>query len=215
MNVLIFGATGLIGNLLLNECIQNQLIKQVKIFVRKPINIKNDKLIQVICDFKSLENVSNEIFGDVLFNCLGTTLKVAGSQEAQYEIDCKYPVKVAHIASKNGVKCMVNVSSVGASLSRNFYLNTKAQMELGVTTAIGTHSYFLRPSFLEGKRVEFRIGEKIGIWFFVLLNPILVGGMRKYKSINALNVAKAMINIANQKPKETVFEYDSIMNYAQ
>ena len=212
MNINIFGATGLIGSALLQQCLDNEQITSIKIFVRKKIALQNDKLQQVITTFEGLENVASAITGDAVFNCLGTTLKQAGSQAAQYEIDCSYPVKVAQLAAANGVLCMVNVSSVGTSENGNFYLKTKADMERGVSAAIGTKAYFMRPSFLVGDRPEFRLGEKIGIYAFYGINLLLFGGLRKYRSIHANQVAKAMLNVALTQPTDkTVFHYDEMV----
>ena len=213
MNVNLFGATGLVGGYLLKECLANEAVEALTIFVRKPLPLQHPKLKQVITDFDSLAKVAHEIKADVVFNCLGTTIKVAGSEAAQYQIDCLYPVKVAQLAAQNGVRCMVNVSSVGASLSGNFYLKTKAEMEKGVAEAIGKKAYFLRPSFLVGERADFRFWEKVGIFSFVAINPLLMGGLKKFKSINAQDVAKAMLTIAIQQPENSIFEYENIQQF--
>ncbi|MBN8701985.1 MAG: NAD(P)H-binding protein [Bacteroidetes bacterium] len=211
MRVLIFGATGLIGNLLVQECLSSTAISEVRIFVRKKINTNHPKLKQFICTYTTIDSIKNELVGDVVFNCLGTTLKVAGSKEAQYEIDCSYPVKVAKLAAANGIKTMVSVSSIGASATGNFYLKTKAEMESGVQNAIGKQSYFMRPSFLVGERKESRLGEKIGIVLFSGINYLLVGPLKKYKSIKAQYVAKAMLHIATEKPEQQIFYFADII----
>jgi uncharacterized protein YbjT (DUF2867 family) len=216
MKVLIFGATGLVGEFLMHACLQNPRIKQVTIFVRKKIALEHTKLTQVICALDTVEQVADQITGDVVFNCLGTTLKQAGSEAAQYAVDCTYPVKVAQIAAQNGIKCMVNVSSVGTSATGNFYLRTKAEMEAGISAAIGAKAYFMRPSFLTGPRKEVRIGEKIGIGLSIIINPLMFGGLRKYRSISAFKVAQAMIGIAMEQPEAPkVLHYDEIMHYAK
>lgn len=215
MKVNIFGATGLVGNLLLQECLTNEKISQIKIFVRKPIELIHPKLQQVTVTYDSLEQMASEIEGDVVFNCLGTTLKQAGSQSAQYQVDCEYPIKVAQLAAKNGVKSMVNVSSVGTSESSNFYLKTKADMERGVAAAIGSKSYFMRPSFIVGDRKDFRLGEKIGIFLALLINPLMIGGLRKYRSIEAKKIAMAMLQLGINQPNDVkILHFDEIKYWA-
>jgi uncharacterized protein YbjT (DUF2867 family) len=216
MKVNIFGATGLVGNLLLQETLQNDAIESVKIFVRKPIAVQHIKLHQIHTTADALDQLAHEITGDVVFNCLGTTIKQAGSQAAQYAIDCEYPAKAAALAAANGVPCMINVSSVGASENGNFYLKTKADMEQKVAAAIGEKAYFLRPSFILGDRGVFRLGEKIGIYLMVLINPLLMGGLRKYRSIQAINIAKAMLKLAlNQPEGPKVLHFDEILALAK
>jgi uncharacterized protein YbjT (DUF2867 family) len=212
MEVNIFGATGLVGNLLLQECLQKDAIESVKIFVRKPVSTQHAKLHQVITTADTLDQLAHEIKGDVVFNCLGTTIKQAGSQSAQYAIDCEYPAKAATLAAANGVPCMINVSSVGSSETGNFYLKTKAEMEQKVAAAIGEKAYFLRPSFILGDRGVFRLGEKIGIYLMVLINPLLMGSLRKYRSIQAQSIAKAMLNLALTQPNAPkILHFDEIM----
>ncbi len=215
MVVSIFGASGLVGNHLLLACIESNSVSSIHVFVRKPLLIKHPKVSTIICDFASLDTNKDKIQGDVVFNCLGTTAKVAGSKEKQYEIDCLYPIKIAKLAAANGVKCMVNVSSAGASDTANFYLKTKSDMEIGVRESIGQYSYNMRPSFLVGDRTELRIGEKIGIGVFKIVDLILLGSLRKYRSISAQKVALAMLQVAIEKPNDKhIFHYDEIMAFA-
>ena len=75
--------------------------------------------------------MASEIKGDFLFNAIGTTIKQAGSKAEQQRIDRDLPIAFARIASGNGVKMMLNVSSVGANIKGGFYLKTKAEMEAG------------------------------------------------------------------------------------
>ena len=72
----------------------------------------------------------------------------------------------------------------------------------------------LRPSFLLGDRKVLRIGEKIGIFFFKLVSPMLIGPLSKMKPIAADTVAKAMIKIANHNLDKTIFESNEIQNIA-
>jgi uncharacterized protein YbjT (DUF2867 family) len=215
MTVLIFGATGLIGEQLLGLCLANPKINLVKVVVRKELSIKHAKLKQYVGTYESFDKYADGLQANVVFNCLGTTLKVAGSKEAQYQIDALYPIKAANVAKNYGAKTMVSVSSVGTTPGNNFYLNTKADMEAGVQKAFGYKAYFMRPSFLQGKRKEFRLGEKIGIFLMLGLNYILLGSLAKWKMIDSALVAKAMLQIAFQEPSQTVFEYSNIVTLAK
>ena len=68
----------------------------------------------------------------------------------------------------------------------------------------------MRPSILLGNRKENRIGEKIGIFVMKSLSPLFLGKMKKYKPIRVESVAKAMLNIAENKYDKTIFESDNI-----
>ena len=68
----------------------------------------------------------------------------------------------------------------------------------------------MRPSFLMGDRKEKRVGEKIGIFVFKLLSPLLLGHLKKMRPINAETVAKAMIRAANENLEKNIFESNEI-----
>lgn len=101
----------------------------MEIFVRKDFPLKHPKLTTRVIDFNQPEQWAYWVSGDVLFSCLGTTLKTAGSQEAQYRIDFTYQYEFAQAVRNNGVPCYALVSSLGASpTSRMFYLRMKSPL---------------------------------------------------------------------------------------
>ncbi len=212
MRAIIIGATGLVGNLILNEVLKDNDFSEVRIFVRKPTGITNPKLKEFVSPMAEIISLSCEIKGDVLFNALGTTIKKAGSQVEQQRIDRDLPVNFAKIASKNGVKIMVNVSSVGASLKGGFYLKTKAEMESGTEKFFPQNTYHFRPSFLIGERKEFRPAEKIAYVAMKVIDPLLTGSAKKYRSMPADKLAKSMVNISkNPEGKPSVLYFPEIM----
>ncbi len=83
MKALVIGATGATGKDLVNQLLNDKAFEEVDIFVRKPVDIENDKLKVHIIDFEKPQEWKGMIKGDVAFSCLGTTLKDAGSKEAQ------------------------------------------------------------------------------------------------------------------------------------
>tara|TARA_B110000008_G_scaffold257717_1_gene276104 strand:- start:2 stop:226 length:225 start_codon:yes stop_codon:yes gene_type:complete len=68
----------------------------------------------------------------------------------------------------------------------------------------------MRPSFLIGDRKEKRVSEKIGIFVFNLLTPLLLGPLKKMKPIHSEIVAKAMIRAANENLERNIFESNEI-----
>jgi uncharacterized protein YbjT (DUF2867 family) len=213
MKAIIIGATGLVGNLILTEILNDDEFSEVRIFVRKPCGIINPKLKEFVNTMKEIDALGSEIKGDVLFNAMGTTIKQAGSQKEQQRIDRDLPVMFSKTASGNGVKIMVNVSSVGANLKGNFYLKTKAEMEIGTEKFFPGMVFHFRPGFLVGKRKEFRLAEKIAFGFMKVLDPVLRGSLSKYRSMPADKLAKAMVALSkNPAGKPNVLYYPEIIN---
>lgn len=212
MKAIVIGATGLVGNLILNELLTDTDFSEVSIFVRKTTGLTNAKLKEFISPLKDIESLRSEIKGDVLFNALGTTIKSAGSQEEQQRIDRDMPVSFAKIASENGVSLMLNVSSVGANIKGGFYLKTKAEMENGTEEFFPGKIYHFRPSFLMGTRKEFRFAEKIASAVMKAIDPILAGSSKKYRSMPVEKLAKAMVNVSkNPDGKPKVLHFPEIM----
>lgn len=212
MKAIIIGATGLVGNLILHEILDDNNFSEVRIFVRNTTGITNTKLKEIVCDMKDITALRSEIQGDVLFNALGTTIKQAGSKEEQQRIDRDLPIAFARIASGNGVRMMLNVSSVGASMKSNFYLKTKAEMEKGTEEFFPGNVYHFRPGLLVGKRKEFRLFEKIAFVVMRILDPVLSGSAKKYRSMPVRELAKAMVELSkNSAGKPAVLHFPEIM----
>jgi len=212
MKAIVIGASGLVGNLILKEILNDKDFSEVRIFVRRPMGLVNPKLKEFVNPMKDIDGLSSEILGDVIFNALGTTIKQAGSQKEQQRIDRDLPVAFARIASENGVKIMLNISSVGASIKGGFYLKTKAEMENGTEKFFPGKVFHFRPGFLVGKRKDFRLAEKIAFGFMSAIDQVLSGSFKKYRSMHADKLAKAMISLSkNHVGKPTVLYYTEIM----
>lgn len=209
---IVIGATGLVGNILVNQLLDNSSYSKVVLLLRKPLNVVHSKLVQEVINFDHLD--ASKVVGDDLFCAMGTTLAKAGSKESQYKIDCTYPYEIGKIAKANGVKQYILVSSVGANFeSSNFYLRTKGDLEKKIESLGFQNFVSLRPSLLLGNREESRLGEKIGKVLFNILLPLMFGSLRKYRSIEASDVAKSMQRFANQGLTGTKYvEYDEIMS---
>ena len=65
-----------------------------------------------------------------------------------------------------------------------------------------------QPSFLRGNRNENRPIEKVVLVLMKVVDPLLIGSLKKYRSIAAEDVAKAMIN-ESIKNKKGIFVHQS------
>jgi uncharacterized protein YbjT (DUF2867 family) len=197
---LVIGATGLVGNELVHQLLADDRFGAVLVFVRRSMGISHSKLQEFIINFDEPQNWCHLVKGDVLFSALGTTLKKAGSKEAQYKIDHDYQYNFAQAAAQNQVPVYVLVSSAMASTSsRIFYTRMKGELERDIQLLPFQAIHIMQPGMLQGNRKENRPGEKIGLSVIRLLNKM--GIALKQKPVPASIVAKAMINVSFKNDK--------------
>jgi len=210
---LVVGATGVVGRELVEQLSQCDSIEKVKAFTRRPIEYKNTKVDNHVIDFAQLDNFKDLFVGDFLFSALGTTLKQAGTIEAQKIVDLDYQREVAQIAVTNNIHHYLLVSSSGAnSESLSAYLRMKGELENSVLELGFSRVSIFRPSLLLGERRDFRLGEKIGS----LLLPSLcrLPWLRKYRPVTGKEVALKMVQVS-QTSREglEIFQLDEILEH--
>ncbi|MBL6644261.1 MAG: NAD(P)H-binding protein [Flavobacteriaceae bacterium] len=203
LKAIIIGATGATGQEIVSQLLEDESIDSVSIFVRKEPNITHIKLKTYVIDFSKLEEYRELIKGDVLFSCLGTTLRTAGSKEKQYLVDYTYQYEFAKIASDNGVSIYSLVSSTGANQnSPFFYPRIKGKLEEEVKKLPFKTIQIFQPPTLIRQNNLIRLGEKIGIKIFVFLNSF--GILKSQKPLPVSILAKVMVDHLKTKQKEKV-----------
>lgn len=209
MEAIIAGATGLVGNNLLHLLLDHPDYTKVTALVRKKIPLQHPKLKQLVLDFNRLVDYRNDIRGDVVFCALGTTKNRTPDKEQYRKIDYQYPLDIAFIAQQNGVSQYHLVSALGANeKSPVFYSKLKGEVERDLKTIPFKAIHIYRPSLLDGKRKEHRSAEGAMIGLMRILNPLLIGSLKKYRSIKVEKVASAMLG-QSLKPLKGIFTYNS------
>ncbi|CAM3173823.1 semialdehyde dehydrogenase [Chryseobacterium flavum] len=197
MKALVIGATGATGKDLVNQLLNDKEFDEVNIFVRKPVDIQNDRLKVHIIDFEKPEEWKAKVKGDVAFSCLGTTLKAAGSKEAQKKVDFDYQYEFAKAAKENDVEDYILVSAYGANpRSKIFYSKMKGELEEAVKQLHFNKITIFKPGMLERKNSE-RTGEVLGSRIIKFANKF--GLLESQKPLPTDILAKAMINSSKIK----------------
>lgn len=197
MNALLIGATGATGTDLLKKLLNDTSFDEVAVFVRKPIAVTNDKLKVHVVDFDRPEEWSHLVKGDVAFSCLGTTLKAAGSKEAQRKVDYDYQYNFARTAKENNVAHFILVSSFGAdSKSDFFYSQIKGELEDAVKKLTFKKTTIFNPGMLQRKNTD-RPGEVVAQKVLQFIN--MLGLFKKHKPLPTEVLAQAMMNAAKNQ----------------
>ncbi len=204
MHALIIGATGATGRALLDTLLNDSAFERVSIFVRRPVAVEHPKLVVHVIDFEQPHTWQDQVRGDVLFSCLGTTLKDAGSKEAQWRIDYDYQYRFAQAAQANGVPQLLVSSAYANPASKGFYTRMKGRLEQDVA-ALGFASLSIfRPPSLVRPNTK-RTGEKIALRLLNGLNRI--GLLRSMQPMPVTELAQALAVAAKQaRPGVNILE---------
>ena len=208
---LIFGSSGLVGGNLLNQLIKDANYSKIKLFVRSVTEISDPKVEIIKTDFTNLQNYKEDIMGNDCFVCIGTTKKNTPDKDEYRRVELDIPKEIAKIAKSNSVNSFIFVSALYANpKSSGDYVRFKGLVEEELKKLNFPKLAIMRPSFLMGDRKEKRASEKIGIFVFKLLSPLLLGPLKKMKPIQSETVAKAMIVVIQNDIQQTIFESNEI-----
>jgi len=190
---IIVGASGLIGSNLLKILLAEPLYTGITILVRKKTGISNPKLTEILVDFDTFDIYALNINAHALFCCIGTTKNKTPNLTDYYKIEHDYPIKLGQLALENGVKQYHYVSSIGADKnSAAYYTKFKGQTEHDLQQLNLQVLHIYRPSILAGDRKDHRPMEQFANALMNIINPLLIGQYKKYRSIPAKTVAMAM-----------------------
>ena len=210
--VLLAGATGLVGNAILQRCLADRNVVELIVPTRRPVAIRHEKIRNIVMDLvvgetgeptpELLNAISKASEGriDAYISALGTTIKTAGSREAFISVDRDLVCRFAEIAKQLKAKQLIFVSSVGATRqTSNFYLRVKGETEDLLERMKFHRVDILRPGVLLGSREDIRPGEAIAQKLSVIYNPLLHGPLRRYRAISADSVAAAALTLLKRK----------------
>lgn len=195
--VLLTGAIGLVGGHLLRMLLNAPDIKSIAAPTRRPLSdisgVFNPHDPQLT---DALAQVVDPV--DIVFCCLGTTRREAGSKEAFVHADYTLVIDTALVGKKLGAQHMLVVSAMGANAHSPFFYNrVKGEMEEALIAQQWPRLTIARPSMLVGEREKKRAGETLLAPLFSLLPGNL-------KSIDARDVASALLAEALSPAQEGV-----------
>jgi uncharacterized protein YbjT (DUF2867 family) len=190
--VLLAGATGLVGGLILQALLADETVAEVHVLSRRALSAHHPKLKVHIVDFSRLPALPHV---DEVYLALGTTIKVAGSQEAFRAVDLEANLRVAKAAVEAGARRLGLVSAAGASAKSSvFYSRIKGELEEALKAMDLAALVIARPALLLGDRDGLqqpkRIGERLFTPITKLLAPLLPG---VYRPVYAQAVARALV----------------------
>jgi len=213
IKIIITGATGMVGEGVLLECLENQSVKEVLMVNRRHYDINHPKLKElIVSDFLKLENYSDHLKGyDACFYCAG--ISSVGMDEEKYtHITYDTTLHFAKtLLTLNPDMVFDFVSGANTDSSEKgkvMWARVKGKTENALMALPFRGQYNFRPGFMKPVK-----GQKNVKWFFkpvIAIFPLILPG----KSLTLHEVGRAMINTVQQSYGTQVLEIKDIKKMA-
>ncbi len=216
--VLVVGATGLVGSEIMRLRTAARGVRLVGLARRLVSPAETAGAETIVADPATWQDAVADFAPEAVISALGTTWRKAGRSEAAFRaVDHDLVLSVAGAARAAGASRFVAVSAVGADpASRAFYLRIKGEVEVALAGLGFARLDLLQPGLLRGPRGgDRRWGERIGILASPLVDRVLRGPWRRYRSIPARDVAAATLALLDEQGEgHIVHEHQSILRLA-
>lgn len=178
MQVMLVGATGLVGSHVLQQALADPTVGRVVAPTRRSL-VPHPKLLNPLVDFERLPEDADWWAVNSVICTLGTTLRVAGSKAAFYKVDHDHPLAVAGLARRQGAQAFAFNSALGADVgSRVFYSRTKGETERDLQALAFPSLTFVRPGLIGGHRDQSRPAEQLAVAVSGWVQPLLPKRLR-------------------------------------
>ena len=203
MKVILFGATGMVGQGVLRECLLDPRVEQVLAVGRTPPAVSHPRLqVLRVESFLDYSGAEAELSGyDACFFCLGVSS--AGMKEADYRrITCDYTLAAAQaLVRLNPGMTFLYISGAhtdSTGSGRSMWARVKGQTENALLAMPVKAAYMLRPGFIQplhGIRSRTRLYNVL----YGVAGPLLVALMKRFAPglmVTTEELGRAMINVA-------------------
>jgi uncharacterized protein YbjT (DUF2867 family) len=211
MNVIITGATGMVGEGVLLECLENSAVSKVLMVNRRPSHLTHAKLSELIIpDFTKPDNFANALRGyDACFYCAGIS-SVGMSEEKYthitYTTTLAFAAKVAEL-NPGMVFTFVSGSQTNEN-GKMMWARVKGRTESALTKLPFKGVYNFRPGFM--KPFPGQKNVKSFFWPFIWVFPLFFPKI----SLTLKQVGQAMINSVNKGYSKSILEIEDIKELA-
>ena len=213
MNVIITGTTGMVGEGVLLECLENPVVTKVLSVSRKPTGRTHPKLTELLVpDFQKLDSVREQLTGyDACLYCAG--ISSVGMSEADYTV-ITYDTPIAFaktLLELNPGMSFIHISGRSTDSTEQgkvMWARIKGRAENALMKLPFKHVANLRPALMKPTPGQLRVGTGIK------LGVALLGWIPALQAITLKQLAIAMLNAAQGKAPKQVLEVPDIIALA-
>jgi uncharacterized protein YbjT (DUF2867 family) len=212
MKVILFGATGMIGQGVLRECLLDPGVERVLAITRAPLPQQHEKLRQLVHqDFTSYDSITGELAGyDACFFCLGVS-SVGMTEEQYHHVTYDFAVAAAEaLVEQSPQLTFIFVSGMGSDSTeqgRSMWARVKGKTENALLKLPFKATYVFRPGVvqpLHGIKSKARLNRVA----YAVVGPIfpLLKAMAPKTITTTERVGRAMLTIARQGAPKKILE---------
>lgn len=202
--IVLVGATGLIGRAVMAEAVNCLNIHLVAVARREVPLPKGARMEMLLSDTEHWPDAIAAGRPHTVIIALGTTIKAVGGDKAAFRaVDHDLVLECAAAAKAAGARQLIVVSSVGAEFAaKNFYLSVKGEVEDKLAKLHFERLDLLRPGLLRGHREgPARPAERFGMMLSPLVDLLLLGKLRRYRSARDKDIARVILSLAGAKQR--------------
>ncbi|MEO6329174.1 MAG: NAD(P)H-binding protein [Ginsengibacter sp.] len=213
IRAIITGATGMVGEGVLNECLQHTDVEQVLVINRKPCGIKHSKLIEIIhADFNNFSSIESQLMGyDACFFCLGVS-SLGMKEKEFYELTYVLTIHVAQTLARLNTQmifCYISGAGTdGTEKGKIMWARVKGKTENDLMKLSFKKVYNFRPAILQpakGLKNTLAFYKYLG-WLLPLIRMVAPKYICSLKELGT-----AMINSATKGYEKQILEVKDIL----
>lgn len=220
MRVVIFGASGMVGQGVLRECLQAPDVDAVLVVVRAPLGVVHPKLREVVhgdfFDYRAVEPVLSEY--DACFFCLGVS--AAGMDEARctsltYDLTMAAAGTLARLCPGMVFVYVSGAGTDGSEQGRSMWARVKGRTENALQRLPFRAVYLFRPGFIEpvhGERSKTTLSRVV----YRLSRPLipLLRALFPRHILSTVTIGQAMLSVVRHGAPMAVLECPDIQRAA-
>ena len=217
IRVIVTGATGMVGEGIMHECLLNPQVEQVLIVNRKPSGFTHLKLKEIIHpDFFDLSPIASQLAGyDACYFCLGVS-SVGMKEPEYYKLTYTLTMHFAETLVKQNADmefCYISGANTDSTeKGKSMWARVKGKTENDLMKLPFEHVYAFRPGYMHPTPGLKNVNKyyKYIAWMYPLLRLVFPGGVSTLAELG-----EAMINITLFGYVKQIIEVKDIVRLAK